>query len=275
MLLLVPMTLLPGEPHAGPWRRVSADEVLAAVLPRPGASLGPVPVLAVDGRSAGGKTTVAEQLRAAVADAVVVHTDDVAWHHSFFDWVDLLRGGVLEPVHRGRLPVRYRPSAWDERSREGAIEVPATCRLLLVEGVGAGRRELADLVDALVWVQSDVDEARRRGIARDGGEAAEDFWEEWDAEEVPFLADQSPWERADLFIAGTSVFPAVPAAGLAAADPWRRARSGRGRAGRRLPPPLTGPLGGAACCGAAATPPTSAYPPQGRSQRPVCPPLYG
>ena len=161
-------------------------------------------MVAVDGRSAAGKSTVAERLREAIPGAWVVHTDDVAWWHSFFGWADLLRDGVLEPVRRGDLPVRYRPPAWDERARPGAIEVPVGCRVLIVEGVGAGRSDLADLVDALVWVQSDVVEARRRGLIRDGGdEAAEAFWDEWDAEEVPFLELHAPWARADLVVCGT------------------------------------------------------------------------
>jgi hypothetical protein len=140
---------------------------------------------------------------------VIVHTDDVAWHHSFFDWDDLLVQGVLEPVRRG-LPVHYRPPAWEARGREGAIEVPAGLDLLVVEGVGAGRRELSDLVDAVVWVQSDFAEAERRGIARDVAhgvngdlDQATDFWERWMAEELAFLADQRPWERAHVAVAGT------------------------------------------------------------------------
>jgi hypothetical protein len=108
---------------------------------------------------------------------------------------------VLEPVRRGER-VAYRPPAWDERGRPGAIEVPADARAVLVEGVGAGRRELADLIDVLVWVQSDVEDARTQGIARDGGDVA--FWDEWEREEVPFLERDRPWERADVIVAGTS-----------------------------------------------------------------------
>lgn len=212
-------SLFAGEPLAGPWQVRAVLDVLTTLTLAATAGTPRTPVLAVDGRGAGGKTTVAELLRAAAPDAVVVHTDDVAWNHSFFDWVDLLREGVLEPVRRGILPVRYRPPAWSQHSRRGAIEVPAACRLLIVEGVGAGRRELTPFVDALVWVQSDAAEARRRGIARDGGDAAaEAFWDEWEAEELPFLADQRPWERADLVIAGTPAQAHDPRTQLVVAD---------------------------------------------------------
>jgi hypothetical protein len=111
--------------------------------------------------------------------------------------------GVLEPARRGD-EVRFRPPAWDARDRPGAIEVPARAPLVVVEGVGASRRALAAYLDAAIWVQSDLREARRRGIERDGGDkSAADFWEEWDREEVPFLAADRPWERADVVVCGT------------------------------------------------------------------------
>jgi hypothetical protein len=129
---------------------------------------------------------------AAVPGSVVVHTDDVAWHRSFFGSADLLVDGVLARARRGE-SVAYRPPAWDARDRQGEIKVPAGCPLLIAEGVGAGRRELAELIDTVVWVQSDIVEAERRGIARDGGTAeAAAFWHEWMAESCPSWHSSGP-----------------------------------------------------------------------------------
>jgi hypothetical protein len=197
-----------GEPEAGPWRAVPAGEVFD-LLGRPR-------ILAVDGRSGGGKTTVANRLAAAVPGTTVLHTDDVAWYHAFFDWADLMRDGILAPLQNGG-PVAYRPPAWDERGREGAITVPAGCPLVIVEGVGIGRRELSGYVDALLWVQTDEDEARRRGLARDGADAAE-FWAEWQAAEDPFQAAQRPWERAGLVVSGAPDLPHDPRSELVVAS---------------------------------------------------------
>ncbi len=201
------MRLGPGEPEAGPWRvepiEWVTDTFAAAHM---GVEGGPERafVVAVDGRSGSGKTTLAEALAAHVPDSVVIHTDDIAWHHSFFDWADLAREGLLEPLHRGEA-VSYRPPAWDERGREGAIDVPDGCPAVFLEGVGASRRELMPWIDAVVWVQSDRDRAEELGLARDGGDrAAREFWDEWMAQEDRFLADDAPWSRADVIVAGTA-----------------------------------------------------------------------
>jgi hypothetical protein len=94
-----------------------------------------------------------------IPGAAIVHTDNVAWYECAFNWVGLLTSGVLEPVRRGEA-VAFCPPAWDARSREGAIEVPAGIALLLVEGVGSGRRSLAPLLDAVVYVQRDAEVSR-------------------------------------------------------------------------------------------------------------------
>jgi uridine kinase len=162
------------------------------------------PIIAVDGRSASGKTTVARRLADAIPGACVVHTDDLAWWHSFFTWTDLLIHGVLEPWSAGRA-VSYRPPAWNERRRAGAIEVPVDATALLIEGVGAGRREVAHLLDAVVYVQADMQERAAREQARYAArEVDPEVSDAWLREEVGFMAEQRPWERADVIVGSTT-----------------------------------------------------------------------
>jgi hypothetical protein len=211
----MPLWLAPEEPEAGPWRVELLGAVIEVLMrPGPGRAIDGRPViLAVDGRSNNGKTTLAARIAAAVPGSVVVHTDDIAWQHSRFGWADLLIGGILEPVHQGRA-VSYRPPRWTEHGREGSIEVLAGCPLLVIEGDGAGRREVTHLIDALIWVQSDEREAERRALARRaspdpidranqpaGGLPPAD--DEWMAEERLFNTAQRTWERASIIVCGT------------------------------------------------------------------------
>jgi hypothetical protein len=151
-------------------------------------------VVAINGRSSSGKTTLASRVAAATPATAIVHTDDIAWWHSRFGWVDLAEH-VLATV-RAAEALSYRPPAWDERGREGAIVVPRSMQLLLLEGVGSSRDELAHLLDARLWVQADQAVIDRRNDARAADEG-------WLAEELPFIAARRPWEHADLVVAGT------------------------------------------------------------------------
>lgn len=211
------MRLGPGEPPAGPWRIEPVGVVVELLWRAAGEPAGRPRIVAVDGRSGGGKTTAAAVLAGGVPGAAVVHTDDIAWHHAFFDWADLLEAGVLEPLHRG-LAVDYRPPGWIRKGREGSITVAAGCPLVIIEGCGAARRETRGLVDAVVWVQSDSVEARRRGLIRDGDTQAErDFWDEWTLEEEPFFLEHRPWDEAVLVVAGTPGLDHDPAAEIVVA----------------------------------------------------------
>jgi hypothetical protein len=215
------ITLGAGEPALGPWRVATLESFVELVLEEVGAPRGRPPVLAIDGRSSSGKTTLARRLQEAVAGATTVHTDDVAWWHSCFDWAESLAGGILEPLRRGR-SVAYRPPAWDERDRPGAIIAAATARLIIVEGVGAGRRELAGLLDGIVWVQADLDLTRRRDAARiAAGEMSADAYAQWMAEERPFVARQRTWERAFAVVAGAPVLPFDAASEIVLGTPLR------------------------------------------------------
>lgn len=197
------MTLGEGEPAAGPWRVERLTDFARLVLSVVGRPAGRPPIVALDGRSSSGKTSLAGRLASVITGAVTVHTDDIAWSHSRFGWSDLLARGVLEPVHSGRA-VAYRPPAWDQHERPGAIEVPAEASLVIIEGVGASRRETADLLDTAEWVQSDLNAIARRNAARvAAGETDADGVAAWMKEEFPFVAQQRPWERAFIVVAGT------------------------------------------------------------------------
>ena len=166
------LQLAPEEPEAAPWRAELLSTIADAVTrrrPDRGSSGRPA-VLAVDGRSNNGKTTVAARIGTLVQGAVVIHTDDIAFEHSRFGWADLLIDGILVPAHQGRA-VRYRPPKWDEHGREGSLDVPAGCPLLIIEGDGAGRRG-SGAPDRHADLGASRRPAGRTALRRTGGQSA-------------------------------------------------------------------------------------------------------
>ena len=199
----------------GTWRIV---DVVAALTGPSGVHHGGPFILGIDGRSSSGKTSLANRVHAAIVPSSVVHTDDIAWRHSRFGWDDLIIEAVLGPLREGKA-AHYRPPAWEHGHRPGAIDISAGDPLVIVEGVGVGRRELSQYIGALLWVESDPSEVEEREARRvaDGelDKAAQDAWMQ---EEVPFLNAQRPWERATLIGSGTAHIAHDPDTEIVVAD---------------------------------------------------------
>lgn len=163
-------------------------------------SLGPVRLIGVDGHAGSGKSTFAGHLAAALGGAPVLHLDDIATHDELFSWTARLTAQVIEPLGRGE-SARYSPYDWTLRAF-GPPRVLPPAPVLLVEGVGAGRRALRPHLAALLWMELPAPESWARGRRRDG-EAQREFWDGWtEAERAHFAGDPSR-PHADLRVRAT------------------------------------------------------------------------
>ncbi|ART68244.1 hypothetical protein BTO20_06270 [Mycobacterium dioxanotrophicus] len=200
------VTAPPPDEH---WQVRAAADFLREVVDRaPRRDPAPV-VVAIDGRSRSGKTSLATILADDDPSVAIVHTDDIAWHHSFFDWTLLLVEGILAPLNRHGAPVSYVPPVWMQRGRAGSIDVPARTHTVLVEGVGAGRCELVPWLHASIWVDTDEDLAMRRTVELDRD--PQGFVADWMRAERDHLDRDQPWQRAIAFVWGAGR-PSPPAA---------------------------------------------------------------
>ncbi|WP_411106587.1 uridine kinase [Streptomyces sp. cmx-4-9] len=164
-------------------------EALARELAGLPPSLGPVRLIGVDGHAGSGKTTFAARLGEALGGAPVVHLDEVATHEELFGWAGRLWAQVLEPLAAGR-PAHWAPYDWVER-RFGAARVLEPAPVVLLEGVGAGRRVLRPHLAGLLWMETPRAVSWGRGRKRDGRELS-DFWDGWErAERAHFVDDPS------------------------------------------------------------------------------------
>ncbi|MEU1789669.1 hypothetical protein ABZ553_28155 [Streptomyces sparsogenes] len=178
---------------AAPRAPLAAPDALGALARRLRAlppSCGPVRLVAVDGHAGSGKTTFAGRLAAALGGAPVLHTDDLATHEELFAWTRRLDEQVLAPLARGAT-ARYAPYDWVERRFAATLRRLDPAPVVLVEGVGAGRRALRPRLAHLLWMELPDVDSWRRGQLRDGPELST-FWDGWlPAERAHFAADPS------------------------------------------------------------------------------------
>ncbi|MFE5034220.1 uridine kinase [Streptomyces sp. NPDC056683] len=170
---------------------------LASALRALPPSCGPVRLVGVDGHAGSGKTTFAGRLAAALGGAPVLHLDDIASHEDLFAWTGRLLAEVIEPLGHGRT-AQYSPYDWHTR-RFGPPRPLEPAPVILVEGVGAGRRALRPFLARLLWMELPHEEAWTRGRVRDGAEQR-DFWVQWVRAEHEHFCEDPSRPYADLLV---------------------------------------------------------------------------
>ena len=166
-------------------------------VPRAGATR----VVAVDGRSGAGKTSLAAALRDRLRAPVVSLEDLYGGWDGLEHGIGLLVSAVLEPLAAGQAA---RVPRYDWIAREWAeprvIEPPD---ILIVEGVGAGARRAAAFESVLVWLEVPAPVRKKRALDRDGATFAP-YWDRWAAQEDAMLARERTPERADIVVDSTT-----------------------------------------------------------------------
>lgn len=163
-------------------------------------------LLAVDGPAGSGKSTLATAVVAALAGesgptgvigAVVLHMDDFFEGWSGLDDAVLVRveAQVLGPLSRGE-PARWQRYDWESEAFAEWHDIPDV-DVVVLEGCGSGAAALRPYASVLTWIEVDLGERLRRGIARDGP-AVETRWRQWMRREDAHFAANRTREHADL-----------------------------------------------------------------------------
>ncbi|MGB8940878.1 MAG: hypothetical protein WCD21_11685, partial [Streptomyces sp.] len=137
-----------------------------------------------------GKSTFAYRLADALGGAPVLRLDDIASHDALFDWTERLRRQVIVPLSRGE-SAHYETYDWHARRFGPRSHTLPPAPVVLVEGVGAGRRALRPFLARLLWMELPQGDSWARGRHRDGA-VQSDFWDGWEpAERRHFTEDPS------------------------------------------------------------------------------------
>ena len=161
------------------------------------ARAGQTRVVAIDGRSGAGKSSLAAVLRRELGAPGVTLEDLYGGWNGLERGIDLLVSEVLEPLSAGR-PARVPRYNWLTTAWE-APWVLAPPEVLIVEGVGAGARRAAAYASLLIWVEEAASVRKKRALDRDG-ETFAPYWDMWAAQEDVMLARERTRERANLVI---------------------------------------------------------------------------
>jgi hypothetical protein len=136
-------------------------------------------------------------LARALGGAPVLRLDDIASHDELFGWTGRLLAQVIEPLARGET-AHYTPYDWRAHHFGPARPLPPA-PVIVVEGVGAGRRALRPYLARLLWMELPHTESWTRGRSRDGDEQRE-FWDGWVAAERKHFAEDPSRPFADLLV---------------------------------------------------------------------------
>jgi uridine kinase len=177
-------------------------------------------LVAIDGGGGAGKSSLAERLQEALrlsnVPASIVEVDDFFLPSERrppgvprerpiggdFDW-QRLREQVLEPLRCGQA-ARYARYNWAaDALSETRQALPGA--IVIVEGIYSSRRELADLYDFRIWVDTPRETRLARGLARDGEQARKKWEEDWMPCEDRYILEHRPQDHADAVVNGAAV----------------------------------------------------------------------
>ncbi|WP_285320243.1 aminodeoxychorismate synthase component I [Pseudarthrobacter sp. lyk4-40-TYG-27] len=162
--------------------------------------MSPAPVIiAIDGRSGAGKTTLAVELAALLRahhKVSLFHLEDI-----YPGW-DGLAAGVERYVSTVLTPLSLGEAAtwtsWDWANHyDGDARVTLPAEIVIVEGVGAASEPARPFLNAVIWAEAPDDVRRTRALDRDG-DTYRPFWDRWAAQEEEWLGRDNVPGRADL-----------------------------------------------------------------------------
>lgn len=195
-------------------------EVLGAELVRLVAGRSTPLLVAIDGRSGTGKSTLAQAIGQTpptglgLPAVAVIDGDDFYAGGTAQEWdrrsaAEKVAEGiawwrqrpVLEALRRGET-ARWHPFDWD--AFDGRLSLVAeTCApapIVILEGAYSARPELADLLDLRVLYEVPDGLRRQRLIAREGLDYADDWWSRWEEAELLYFGSIMPPEAFDLVL---------------------------------------------------------------------------
>ena len=139
------------------------------------------PIIAIDGPAGAGKTTLAHDVKLALAQRysiTEIHMDDL-----YHGWDKALSSELTEVLthiakaHRQGQPISLSKFNW-ATSEFSPAEPIDDAQLIILEGVGSGQSAVREYLCALIWIDIDESKGLSRVLERDG-EGIKDQMQKW------------------------------------------------------------------------------------------------
>lgn len=171
-------------------------------------------LVAIDGRSGTGKSTIAKKIAQAL-NGVEINSDNFwsggsneEWDKrspkekadTAIDW-NRLRSEVLEPLRSGKV-AKWHSFDWEKGKGLSSTEIVNNpSQLIVLDGAYSSRPELQDLIDLSILIETTNDQVRRqRLIARENEEYMNEWHGRWDVAEDYYFSKVRPRDTFDLII---------------------------------------------------------------------------
>lgn len=171
-------------------------------------------LVALDGRSGTGKSSIAKELAEQLDGLVIISDDfwvggsDEEWRkkspkeksETAIDW-KRLRTQVLEPLLKGK-PASWKTFNWEKGEGLSFETIHADPKkLIILDGAYSARPELQDLIDLSILVETRNDHTRReRLLKREGKDFMRNWHSIWDESEDHYFQTVRPKVSFDLVI---------------------------------------------------------------------------
>jgi uridine kinase len=129
------------------------------------------PIIAIDGPAGAGKTTLALDIKLALAQRysiTEIHMDDL-----YDGWQNALSPQLSETLefivasHKSGKNVKFSKYDWNQSAFQEVQEIPSA-DLIILEGVGSGQIAIRDELAALIWIDIEESLGLERVVSRDG-----------------------------------------------------------------------------------------------------------
>ena len=160
------------------------------------------PIIAIDGPAGAGKTTLAHDIKLALAQRysiTEIHMDDLydGWDNALTSPLTWILEHVAK-AHKDKKSFSLSTYNWLAGEFNPAAEIEKS-ELLILEGVGSGQMAIRDSLAALIWIDIEDSQGMARVLERDGIEI-ESQMKKWLSTQEQHFRDEGTQNAADFVL---------------------------------------------------------------------------